>query len=222
METRKIKATRLIFDYNIYPRHQIVPYHVNELIEALSAGVVTPPPVIDKTTLRIVDGWHRITAHQKLYGKDTKITCILKTYQSEADIYLDAIALNAAHGRALTPHDKARCISRAEELNIDPQAIASALNTTLDRVTGIKQDRGASYKGAATTLKRTTAHLAGEDLTKEQFEYNRKAGGMNQTFYINQVIGMIESESVDWDNQSITQGLKKLYSLLEGALTAIA
>jgi len=38
---------------------------------------------------------------------------------------------------------------------------------------------------------------------------------MNQLFYVNQVIGLVESESIDWENTTLVVALNRLYGLLK-------
>jgi len=216
-----IKVSKLVLDYDLYPREQIQSYHVNELVQALEAGVALPPIIVDKKTKRVVDGFHRVRAYQRFYGADAEIPATSKEYESEAAMYLEAMALNSAHGRPLSTYDKARCIARAEELKLEPAVVAKALNTTVERIAELKAERIAFYDQKPVVLKRTTAHLAGSELEKEQLEYNVRAGGMQQTFYINQVIAMLEADVVDWDNGKVVNALKRLYDLLDKALKPV-
>jgi len=219
--TQTIKVSQFILDYELYPREQIQSYHVNELVHALEAGVVLPPIVVDKKTRRVVDGFHRVRAYQRFYGADAEIPVVLKEYESEAAMYLEAIALNSAHGRPLSTYDKVRCLTRAEELKLEPEVVAKALNITVERITELRAKRIAFYQRKPVALKRTAIHLAGTELEKEQLEFNIRAGGMNQTFYINQVIAMLESDTVDWDDEKTVRALKRLYDLLDKALKPI-
>lgn len=214
----KVKASTLLLDYDLYPREKIDPYHTREMKETLKAGGKLPPILVDRKSNRIVDGFHRVRAYQGLYGADTEIPTIFKEWKDEASMFLEAIELNATHGRALTAYDKARCIARAETLKLEPELVASALKMTVDRVGELKAARFAQYKSEPAVLKRTASHLAGEDLTYKQVKYNVKAGGMNQSFYINQVIAMLEANTVDWESESVKKGLRKLFELLEKAL----
>jgi len=220
--TRTIKASVLVLDYDFYPREQIQSFHVRQMVDALEAGGILPPIIVDKKSKRVVDGFHRVRAYQKMYGRDTTIPAILKTYETEADMFADGISLNTAHGRPLTPYDKARCIARAEELKMEPQTTARALNMTPERLGELRASRIATYKMKPVTLKQTTTHLAGQELTDEQYAYNVKAGGPNQTFFINQVIAMLEVEGViNWEDEKVVKALKRLHDLLDEALKPI-
>jgi len=205
-------------DYDFYPREQIQAFHVNEIIQALEAGVTLPPVVVDRKSRRLIDGFHRVRAHLRHFGSNAEILATMKTYGSEAEMYLEAIALNASHGAKLSPYDRARCVARSEELGISLEVVATALNTTLEKVTTIKAEKFATFNKEPRALKRTAVHLAGTELTSKQDEYVRKSGGMHQLFYVNQVAAMLEADTVDWENEGLTSGLKRLHGLLEKAL----
>lgn len=214
---RKIKLSRLIFDYNLYPRQKIEPYNVAQMVEALKSGAEFPPIVADKTSLRITDGLHRAKAYQQVLG-DVKVTVELKDYKDDAEMFADAIRLNASHGRQLSAYDRAHCIAKAEEFKLQIEFVSSLLNMTPQRLQELKQERSATYKLQPITLKRTAAHLAGQELSAEQAEYNLKAGGMPQTFYIYQVVAMLEADTANWDNPQVVNAMKKLYELLDKAM----
>lgn len=215
---RKIKVSKLLLDYELYPRERIEPFNVNQMVEALKAGLQLPPITVDRRSHRVVDGFHRVRAYQKLYGVDAKIPAELKDYKSNAEMFMDAVRLNANHGRQLSTYDRARCIARAESFKLELEVISSLLNMTVDRIAEMKADRFATYKMQPLVLKRTSAHFAGRELTDGEASYNEKAGGMPQTFYINQVIAMLETDSVNWENQKVNNALKKLYDLLDKAM----
>lgn len=219
--TTKIKAPKLVLDYDIYPRQDVQSYNVHLMVEALESGTVLPPIIVDKKSKRVVDGFHRVRAYQRLFGPDTEIPCILKGYASDDDMFAEAMALNSTHGRNLTPYDRARCLARSEELKMDPAVVAKALNMTGEALGRLKTERLGYFHAKPIVLKGTATHLAGEELTEEQLAYNRQAGGMSQTFYINQVIGMFEANAVDWEREPVVKALKHLYELLDKALKPI-
>lgn len=215
---RNIKISRLVLDYELYPRDRLESYNVNQMAEALRVGVELPPIVVDRKSRRVVDGFHRVEAYRKVYGTDSKIPAEIKDYKDDGGMFCDAVRLNASHGRQLSPYDRARCIAKAEALKLEPEVIASALNMTLEVMGEMKAQRFATYKMQPQVLKRTTAYLAGRELSDDEVQYNIKAGGMHQTFYINQVIAMLEADAVDWENQRVSAALKKLSNLLDKAL----
>lgn len=215
---KHISVSKVVLDYNLYPRHEVQSYNVNLIAEALNSGTVLPPIIIDRKSKRVIDGFHRVKAYEKLYGEHAKIPCVEKDYASEKEMFAEAIEANSKHGRNLSLYDRARCLARAEELKMDISVVAHALNMTIETLGKLKAERLGYFQSTPIVLKRTTAHLAGGHLTREQVAYNEQAGGMPASFFINQLISMIESDSVNWDDENVTRGFKRLYELLDKAL----
>lgn len=209
-----IKASSLVLDHDLYPRHEVQSYNVHQMVESLEAGAELPPVLADRKSKRVIDGWHRIKAHLRHLGPDADIEVILKAYESEAEMYVEAMALNAPHGTKLTAFDRVRCIVRAKELGIDEITVAKALNITVQKVGEIKVQKLGLIDGKQVPLKRTSAHFAGREMTKEQVEGNEKAGGPHQLFFVNQVMIMLESDTVNWDNEQLIKRLRELHELL--------
>ena len=219
--SKRVKISKLVLDYNFYPRQHLNNYHVNEIMEALKAGVHMPPITADKSSYRVVDGWHRIEAFRRLWEGKAQIEADLKEYASEAEMFQDAIRLNASHGQALSAMDEAHCLAKAKEFQLEPAVVATLLNITTERAEELVSNRMAISSDGAIVLKGSTAWMAGRRLTQEQVDYNRKAGGLHPTFYINQVISMLESDSVNWDDVRVINGLKRLSRLLEESLKPV-
>ena len=220
---REISISELVVDYNLYPRTKVDGQHVANIVAAIEAGSELPPIVIDKKSKRIIDGLHRYQALLRRYGPDYKVQVIEKTYRSEQKMFDDAMRYNATHGRNLSPCDRAHCILLAERFKMSRQQIADALHMTRERIESLKATKtavGSNGKGAV-AIKRTIAHMAGEQLTKGQTEANEKLGGMNQLFYVNQLIMLLENDLLDKESDDLLQALRRLHELLEAAVVAV-
>ena len=219
-----ISISLLVEDLDLYPRTGVDPYHVNSMVETLKVGKTLPPVKVGQVegakseSWTIVDGIHRVRAYRKVNGVEAKIPAITELYPTKEEMILDAVRLNASHGRALTPQDKTRSIVLLEKAGFQSEVIASALNLTMEKFNEMKLTRTATYKDELIPLKQTTMHFAGKELTNRQIEYQEKAGGLHQTFYINQVISMLEYDAVDWESEQVVRALHKLFELLEVAL----
>ena len=209
---KTVSASALVEDYTLYPRAQVDAQHVREMVESLKAGGVLPPIIVDRATMRVVDGFHRLAALRRVYGADAEIPVVLNSYVSEADIFESAMRLNAAHGRNLTSYDKARAIYLASQLGIEKATIASALNLTLERVDHLQVNR---MTADGVPLKYTMAHMAGTKLDEHQGRMNQRAGGMSPVFYINQVSALLDSGSLDLGNAKVMAALRRLDGALE-------
>ena len=221
---RKIKACNLVLDHEIYPRINIDPYNITSIADAMLSGTEMPPIVVDKKSKRITDGFHRFKAHLRVHGPDASIACIEKAYKSEAQMIEDAIRYNATHGYKLDKADRARCVLLAERYGIHVDRLSSILQTSVEKLTSIRQTRVATTSsGEAIPIKRTISGWAGRHgsrLNKRQVEANTKLSGMNQSFYADQLIELIESEMIDTEDERLMESLAKLQGLLEDVLVA--
>jgi len=227
----KILLSKLVTDYALYPREGLDSYLISRITDTIQAGYELPPIVVEKETNVIVDGHHRCTSWEKVYGVNSKIEVVFKVYVSKQERFLDAVKRNATHGRPLTMQDKTRCMCVAKDMNIKTDQVAEALSLTTEKAEGLVMERTAQYKAKiaiapissrkniprrrTVTLKNTMKHFAGKTLTKRQMEYNEEAGGLNQLFYITQVIKMIKSDSIDKENESVKKGLIELAGLFK-------
>lgn len=214
----KRKLAELILDYNFYPRTQIDSSHVRYLRIAHEGGAHLPPPITDRKSKRVVDGFHRVTMYRRI-DPETEINVIEKNYKDEAAMFAEAMRLNAHHGRNLGPFDRMHCILRAEELKMTVDQIAANLSMTVEAIGELKTDRIGNLRvdGVKTEIpiKRTIHHMSGKQLTKRQYEANDKLGGMNQIFYVNQLIELIEADLLDLSNANLRQRLAYLFDLLK-------
>lgn len=224
MKTVKLSVATLIFDGTLYPRASLDNQHVTYLREALRSGAKMPPITVCAKTMRIADGAHRVRANQAEYGGDAKITAIVKTYANDKEFFLDAIALNADHGRALTSYDRSHIAIIAKNLKINPEHVASTLHMTITKFDSLVVDRSATLNRTPTVipLKRTIRHMSGGRLTQRQQEANVRLGGMNQTFYVNQLITLMENDLLDTENANLMARLEVLRTLLAKIELAVA
>ncbi len=228
---RSILVSALMLDYNLYPRHVVDEQHVHYIVEAMRSGAEMPPVVADKRSKRVIDGFHRVTAVKKMHGDKGKISVIERMYKNEGDMFRDAMRSNSEHGRMLTKYDRTRCIILAKDLGITPIQVAADLKMRRDSVDGlmttrvskvapmvssVKKSKAAwdEKKARLVPIKRTIEHVAGQVLTNEQFEVNKKLSGMNQSFYVNQLISLIESKLLNRKDESLMVRLRMLYDLL--------
>jgi len=219
---KEIELGKMIVDYSIYPRASVDSQQISYLREADDAGAELPPIVVEKGTNRIVDGVHRHKMWLRKYDDKHKVPVIEKRYENEGELLLDAIRLNAPHGRMLDSHDKTHCIILAEKLHIPESELASALSITVDKVGKLRLGRiGELHIGKtvnAVALKNTIRHMNGRILTKEQSDANNQLGGMNQIFYVNQIILLLDNNLVDWGNENLIAKMAILRERLNNCL----
>jgi len=210
--------SELVLDFDLYPRGSIDNHHVAEIATAVSAGSSMPPIVIEKVSKRIVDGFHRWKAYRRLYGEEHSTKCVEKTYPGDSQLLLDAMRFNASHGRALTQHDKTHCILLAQKLNISSKLVAEVLNLTSENIGKLKTGRIGTIGSQPLALKQTIRHMSGRKLTKRQALANDKLSGMNQTFYVNQLLTLLETDLIDTANTDLCSGLVRLQEAISDFL----
>lgn len=214
-----LKISQLIKDYTVYPRMSIDESNIGYIIVAIKSGKVLPMPIVEDKTWRIVDGWHRIEAHRRVYGEDGKIACVVRRYESDKELFLEAGKINASHGRSMSKQDRAHFIARAQELCIDPEQIGSALSMTIEALGPLKDAYTAFGPESQTViLKKSVLGFGGKTLTQPQVDAMPKLSGMNSSFHVNQLILLIDSKMLDTANESLMARLRLLAEKLESVL----
>jgi ParB-like chromosome segregation protein Spo0J len=193
----------------MYPRTGISEVNVESLVNSIINGDKLPPIKVCENTMRVVDGFHRVEAHKRL--KLEHIEAELKSYKNDAEFYRDAVFPNAIHGRQFTPFDRKRIIKRAEELGMTREQIGEMLRIKPDRLDKLTRDV-ATFMSQQVPIKRSLAPvLANTELTPKQVELNKKWGGMNISFYIQQIIDYLEA--VDVYDVKVAEKLDRLTEL---------
>ena len=221
---RTIKAAKLVKDFTIYPREKVDGQHVNEMMAAMADGTTFPPVIVEKTTLRIVDGFHRVTAALRLYGEEAaEVEAIEQKYKSEGDLFLDCVRRNAGHGRKLSAIDKTRCVLLASQLAVEDAQLGAILHVDVDAMADMRLTKTAinGELHVKVPIKRGLRHMAGRTLTRGQVETNRKFGGNDLAFYANQISMAITNEMLDRENAKCMDALVRLRDLLAAADLAV-
>lgn len=66
-------------------------------------------------------------------------------------------------------------------------------------------------------LKRTIRHMSGHQLSQAQANANAKLSGMEQLFYVNQLLTLIENELIDRSNPQLMAALDRLAAAIGGS-----
>lgn len=219
MAKKKLNLSKLVMDLAYYPRQIVDSSNVTSICDAITAGEAMPPIVACAKTLRIADGWHRITAYQKLYGPDAEAFVDLRDYADDRAFFLDCVRLNTGHGRRLSPLDCARCTTIGLELAITEEEMAQALRVTVGRLEDLKVRKIAFTPAAKPVpIKNTLGHLAGKEISPKQEDGNKKACGHAQLYMVNQVLNLFEYDLLDRSNVKLMAGLAKLHEVLSREL----
>lgn len=208
--SKTIKASMLVEDFTLYPRNQVDDSHINDLVKAIKSGAELPPIIIDRSSKRIVDGFHRFRAFTKLFGPDTDIPAVLKDYASEAELYLDAVRYNAGHGRKLDRHDQTRIVLRLHELQVDDVTIASALHVPEPEVRTLAVRIVYDDGGTAMPQKRGLEHMRGQTLTAGQVAAMKSVRSAEVGRLCIELTKLLDQEMVDYTDPLIEERLRQV------------
>ena len=216
---KRVKAASVVLDFDLYPRNNVDAHNVRSIVDAILAGQEMPPVIIDRKSKRVVDGFHRVKAVLRA-DPEGELDVVEKAYRNDAAMFLDAMKYNATHGARLDPCDRTRCTIIAARLSIPLDAVAGALHMPIEKLGNLRDTRTARNGGGSLSipLKRTIKHMGGRKLTKPQQAANEKLSGMNQAFYANQLILLIETKMIDPEDAKLFERLAVLAELLDGLL----
>lgn len=214
---RKRFISGLVLDRDLSPRASLGSVLIKQLAEALVAGATLPPVVVESKTSRLVDGFHRIEAHRRVYGREAMVEVVEREYENDGDLFVDAVRLNAGHGSRLASYDQLRCVAIAERLSIDSRRMAKALSVRPSYIGELRASRMGTELATRSPipLKRTIEHMRGQSLTPAQMETNQKLGGHSQAYSINQLNLLAENDLLDLESLVVRNSLRRLLGNLE-------
>jgi len=122
------KIANLLFDWNIYPRKEVDNQVVRAYAKALQTGSVFPPIKVGLFNEQkiVIDGFHR--AHSRILLNIAYIECSILHFQSEAELFAEAVRLNSSHGKAFTDVEMKASIRRLQRYNFNVKDIVSIVH----------------------------------------------------------------------------------------------
>lgn len=232
MRSATRKLADLVIDQNLFPRSRVDEDHISSIRAAMRGGAEFPPIVVDQKN-RIIDGRHRHRAWIDERGEDFCITVHVKHYDDDRAAFIDALRLNAKHGKPLTKTDRGTIVSRATKNRVSLRAIAAALGMKWQEFKGIAEGRVATVQHVypepivsddepkiepeveRVIIKKTIGHMAGKELTPAQVAANQQLNGWQQNVYVDQMILLIESGLLNTGNPELMAKVQKLHGLLD-------
>jgi hypothetical protein len=217
----KLKAASLVEDFNFYPRHSVDDYCVVDYAKAMEAGAIFPPVIVEKKSLRIVDGWKRTRAALKHGGDGAEIEVEFRTYKNDGEMLLDAISLNTVHGQRIERYDLQRCAILGDQFGLSAEKLAAAMHVTPEHLEKIRGKLRSTRSGDVIANKQVGQELP-LVITVRQAEGIKRAGGGNQVFFVNQVINLIENNLLDTENERLMERLAHLSDVLKPVLEKVS
>jgi len=117
----KIPIKEIVFDKESYPRNKMD----NDVISQYRASMDKLPPILINQNKKLVDGYHRIVAHQT--EGETEIEAeIIDVPDNE--IFAESIRCNSKHGKQLTSAEKRKAAIRLHSAGKNKEAIIKLLS----------------------------------------------------------------------------------------------
>jgi len=209
METQivDVNVDRLVLDWTSYPRNDLCGVTVRRLRDALTAGHALPPIIVCDTTMRVVDGFHRLQAY-RLSKRDT-IPAEMRHYDNEAGLFRDAVLANIAHGRPLDPYDIRRCVARCLELGICMEEIQEITHLPPAGLSGMIEGFVPCVSGEEVPLKQPLRYLKqqldGISVSTSQRDGIASYGGRHPTWHARQLISLLTLSL--WPKDNVAFGI---------------
>lgn len=226
MTIKKVKAIELIFDWNLWPRHDsedLDSTNLSRMKTALIAGITLPPIIINKKDNRIIDGFHRTKTVLNLYGDEAEIMADIRDYKNDAEMFLESVRVNNNHGLPLSPKDRTGVILKARKFKIPVPIIAEALGMDIESAKRFLEKRSARTKsGEVLPLSGGCLSLAGKTLTDTQENYVRGGvPGTSAQLYARLLLNALNADAVVYTDK-IVETLKELNIKIESIISEVA
>jgi hypothetical protein len=220
---KTLPLTTLVEDFSLYPRNRVDDTHISDLVRALQAGAELPPIIADAATKRIVDGFHRRRAYLRVLGPEAAAKVELRRYRNEAALFLEAVDLNAHHGRKLDRHDQSRIVLRLRELQVDDRTIALTLHVPEQQVQtlSVRVVYEAST-GTPQPIKRGLEHMKGQTVTADQMTVIDSVRSADVGRLALELTRLLDAQLADLHDNTTVVRLQALSTSIAAALHAVA
>lgn len=221
MAPKLVPLASLVHDFTMYPRNRVDDSHVSDLLRALQSGHSLPSITACATSLRIVDGFHRLNAYRRFLGDDASVSVHLKHYDSDAELFLDAVAMNSVHGRKLDRHDQTRIVLRLRELNVSDREIAIRLHIPEPQIQHLAI-RVVMAPSGPVPSKRGLEHMQGQAMTLRQVAVMESVRSAEAGRLALELYRLLDAGMVDLNDALVVSRLNELHSAISAALKAVA
>lgn len=226
METEKLATLKPLGQ--IYPRLKPSEEHINALTDALRAGAVFPPLIVERSSLRIVDGFHRWSAYKRARGDDFDVPVQLKDYASDEELLADAVAANERHGLRFTEADCGRVVVLAARLKLKAPDLVPILHLSpmaMQRVRCTYLEAAAPRKADPTggamprSVRPKESRVASEGRTTKTQPRNPKLWQARDA--VDNLTLLLESGTVDGGYQDLLPVLAQLRAAIQEFLAKV-
>ena len=213
MKKRLVRIDELKFDWDLYPRLKLGWLTAYQYAQAMRANAVFPPIVVGEFEgeFWVVDGWHRVEA-LKMLGEQF-VEAVVKRFESKRDMFVEAIKLNASHGRPLSVQEKVRLIHRLKEMKFEVEKISEIVKVPIDRIKRFESRTVIGPNGKPVYLKSVVAKASEtkeQAVSVDQDKFNVRSVNA----LLEQLIELLESGVFPWEDAKTKELAVRLYGLL--------
>jgi len=135
-----VRIADIVWDPSIYPRAKWNTATVDRYVEAMLAGEIFPAMIVERDTLRLLDGKHRLLAYQKAEIDEAPVETV--TVPDGVPVKLFAASLSARHGDRMSNADLKDVCREVYGANPDYKGkdVAKLLGITEGAVSGYVSD----------------------------------------------------------------------------------
>lgn len=210
---KQVQLGKLLIDRTLYPRHTISDVNVADLRRAYESGETLPPIIVDPQ-YRIVDGVHRVEMYRKVLDDADKVAVEVRRYKNDGELFLDAVKLNASHGRKLDRHDQSRIVLMCRELKVPDQRIAVTLHVPERSLQSLAVRVVYDVTGIAIANKKGFKHLEGQTLSQAQIEVHSHVQSGEVSRRCRELIGILETDMYDASDEAMLALLAELGTVI--------
>lgn len=142
----EVPIDAIVWDPSIYPRAKWSTSTIERYVDALEAGDVFPPVIVEAGTMRLLDGKHRVEAHKK--AARTALAVQEHVVPEGMPVKLYAASLSARHGDRMAIADLRDVCREVYEANPEYKQADVA------KLLGIKQQRVSEFVGDILAVRR--------------------------------------------------------------------
>lgn len=130
----KMRLGDIIVDPTYQVRKRTSGQKVREYAEAMEQGDQFPPITIEKDTLKVVDGFTRIEAYQRVLTPDHTVPAVVKAFDGPGDRIAYAAKRNMQNGYTLDQWERENVVATLRSFGYASDKIAPVVNWTVQRV----------------------------------------------------------------------------------------
>src|SRR3990167_3060454 len=183
---KTVKGLELVLDWKLWPRHEaskLDSTNLAKLRQILQDGkAFNSPIVVDATSLRVIDGFHRTRALLDVLGDDAETEVVLREYKDEVSMRMEAARFANNGSLQLTPKDRVHFALGMRRDHVPWPLIADALDMDVERIRKLTDGRSIMTRdGTRIAVSAAAAplaeHLEGKKADAEQEHFARTANG---------------------------------------------